>query len=208
MAATDGVRAIRSRPAFLSALLLATVLASCGAPAGTPAPTKGGVPPSATASLARATTFEEFRDAFCAAWTSVFTAWGNPDTGSGSDLSLALGGAIERGDTAAIADLASRIRAELERGRAHAASGAGWAPGAGVMEQTDRFLVALEAGLDAHVANVSAGAAAAKEASQAAFQKAGGIEAWSAMFAAGAAVASARPRDTPTRACPSIPMSL
>ena len=49
-------------------------------------------PTPAVSAVPKASTFDEFGAAYCAAWDELFTAIGNPDTGSKSALS----GAFEK----------------------------------------------------------------------------------------------------------------
>jgi hypothetical protein len=190
-------------PAALA--IVAVLVAACGS--GGPAATTSSAPvPSATA--ARATSFAEFRDGYCAAWSSIFRAVGNPDTGSSSDLTAALDAAIKAGDAAAIERVTGEILDELRRGRAQVAYAGGWPPASGTMAAMDRFFLAYEAWIDAYRSNASRGDTAAKEAAQAAFTEAGGIDAWHAMGEAAGPIQSARPVNEPPAACPGIPVSL
>jgi hypothetical protein len=177
-------------------LVFAVVVALAGAGCG------GGAP-SATARPAAAS-YDEYRIAACAAWESLFRAVGNPDTGSGSDLSHALDAAVTAGDVAAADRLAADITRELKAGREQVAVAGGWQPRAPVMVQLDRVFAAYEA-------MIAAKRAAARHEPnavdpQTAFEQAGGVEAWFAMFeaarAAGAGTAGAAEQQ-----CANVPVT-
>jgi hypothetical protein len=142
----------------------------------------GGCAPSPAAATPRpaAATYEEYFVAACAAWDALFRAVGNPDTGSGSDLSRALDSAMTTGDVASAERAASAMAQELKAGREQAAMARGWAPRAAVMAQFDRVLAAFEVGTAAKLA-VAKGEPNAVD-PQAAFEGAGGLEAWFAMI--------------------------
>jgi len=127
-----------------------------------------------------AASYDEYVVAACAAWDAMFRAVGNPDTASGSDLSRALDEAVTAGDGAAADRLATDIERELNVGREQVAVAGGWPPRASVMVQLDRVFVAFEAMIAAKRA------AARREPNavdpQAAFEKAGGVDAWFAMI--------------------------
>jgi len=173
-----------------SATLVMAAMAACqtGAPSRTPVPAAGS--------------FEEYAASFCSAFEAMFRAVGNPDTGSGSDLSKALDAAVAAGDVASADKLAAAITSELESGRRHVAFARGWPPAEPMMAQLDRVFVAFEAWVEAKRA--AAGQAPNAVDPQAAFERAGGVEAWLAMFQAGRAVASARPAGE--HRCASVPI--
>ena len=75
----------------------------------------------------------------------MFRAVGNPDTGSGSELSTQLDEAVTRGDPVEANRLAEAIHAELEQGRQAAAAAAAWAPGAPAMSELNDVLTAFDA---------------------------------------------------------------
>ena len=140
--------------------------------------------------------------AACAAWDSLFRAVGNPDTGTGSDLSRALDDAVAAGDAALADRLATDIVRELEDGREQVAVAGGWQPRAPVMVQLDREFVAFEVMTSAKVA------AARREPTaldpQTAFEQAGGIEAWFTMIdAMRAAGGDSQTEDQ----CPNVPVT-
>lgn len=174
---------------------------SAGPTARPPAALQTPVLPSAV------TTFEGFRDAFCESWVSIFKAVGNPDTGGGSDLSRALDAAVTAGDVVAANQAAAAITSELEAGRRQAQAGAGWPPAARFMAELDRFLAAFQAGTEAERAAAGPSGVDGRAIWQAAFQAAGGIEAWRAMPAVAGPIASARPPDSHYQ-CPGIPVSV
>jgi hypothetical protein len=200
--ATPMIQPSAAQPATPSAAPVASPTAAL--PTVVPTP----VPPSVGPSLAAAATFEGFRDAFCSSWSSMFTAVGNPDTGGGSDLSHALDAAVKAGDVTAANQAAAAMQAELAAGRRQAQAGAGWAPAAPFMVQMDRFLAAFEAGTEAERAAAGPAGVDGRAIWQAAFEAAGGIEAWQAMPAAAGPIASARPPGSGVYQCPGIPVSI
>jgi hypothetical protein len=173
-------------------LIVLTVLASaaCGAPGS-----------SAIANPAAAS-YDEYAVASCAAWDALFRAVGNPDTGSGSDLSRALDAAVAAGDAASADRLAADIAKDLNAGRALVAVAGGWRPRALVMVQLDRIFAAYEAMIAAKRAKARHDPNAVDP--QAAFEQAGGIEAYfawiDALRAAGLTGAATE------RQCPNVPV--
>jgi len=178
------------RGTFIAVIVL--IGAGCGARA------PSATPPPAAAS------FEDYADAACAAWEAMFRAVGNPDTASGSDLSRSLDEAVAAGDAASAERLAAEITTELEAGREHVAVAAGWQPRAPVMVQLDRVFAAYEAMIAAKLAAARGELNAVEP--QAAFEGAGGVEAWLAMFdaarqtGAGTAAATEQP-------CANVPVT-
>jgi hypothetical protein len=142
----------------------------------------GGCTPSPAAATPRpaAATYEEYFVAACAAWDGLFRAVGNPDTASGSDLSRALEAATASGDVAAAERAAAGMATELKAARDQVAVARGWAPRAAVMAQFDRVLAAFEVGTAAKLAAAKGEPNAVNP--QAAFEGAGGLEAWFAMI--------------------------
>jgi hypothetical protein len=169
--------------------ILVLSLAACSAPAAS--------------SLAPAT-FEEFAANACYAFGAMFRAVGNPDAGTDSELSKALDEAVQRGDPAEAGRLADAITVELERGRQSASRAAAWPPGFAAMNELDRVLLAFEAMIDAK--RQAVGNPDAPD-PQAAFEAAGGITAWQAMFEAARAMQSARPANLPPHECEGVPIS-
>ena len=169
--------------------ILAFTVAACSAPA---AP-----------SLAPAT-FEEFATNACDAFSAMFRAVGNPDTGSDSELSQALDEAVQRGDPAEAGRVAEAIMVELESGRQAASRAAGWPPGFAAMSELDRVLLAFEAMIDAK--RQAVGNPDAPD-PQAALEAAGGMTSWTAMLEAARAMQSARPANLPPHECEDVPMS-
>jgi hypothetical protein len=151
-------------------MILALVAAGCGGstPSETPMPV--------------ATTADEFADAWCSSLEAMARAIGNPDTAADSKLSAALDVAIERGDAASVEQIAAQMKAELETGRRFAAVAAGWQPGGAAMVPVDRLILAFEAAVEAKRAGATQGIGPAEQLSQAAFMRAGGLEAWQGMF--------------------------
>lgn len=175
----------------LSIALILVAGAACGAPM-----------PSATATQAPAASYEEYRVAACAAWEALFKAVGNPDTGTGSDLSRALDQAVAAGDVASADRQAADISTELEAGREQVAVASGWQARAPVMVQLDRVFVAFEAMTSAKRA------AARREPNavnpQTAFEQAGGLEAWFAMIDAMRAAGGGSATE---EQCPNVPVA-
>ena len=132
-----------------------------------------------------AASYEEYFVAACAAWDGLFRAVGNPDTGSGSDLSRALDAAVTARDVPSAERAAAGMASELKAAREQVAVAAGWAPRTAMMAQLDRVLAAFEVGTAAKLA-VAKGTPNAVD-PQAAFEGAGGLEAWFAMIEAGRA---------------------
>jgi hypothetical protein len=165
------------------------VLASAACSGGSPS---ASASPSPTA----ATTFGEFGVAYCEAWDALFIAVGNPDTGSGSQLSKALDDAIVARDAATADRVAATMTAQLEAGRRQLAIAAGWKPAAPMLAQFDRFFVAYEA----MIATKRQGGDPQK-----AFEKAGGVDAWHALFEVGRQMQ--RPPDASPGHCATVPVS-
>ena len=173
---------------------IAGVLSACG-----PGPVASS--PSAS-SLPVAGTYTEFATSACQAFDALWEAVGNPDTADWSDLSRSLDAAVAAGNTGEADRLAGTIKARLEEGRLHATAAAGWAAGAPMMTQVDRLLVAFEAWTEAK--RVKAGNPGAPD-PQAAFEAAGGVDAWRAML--GAVGAIPRPASGAFGRCPNVPIS-
>lgn len=177
--------------------LIATVIAACGAGGSSATSSPTGPPPAAT--------FDEYAIMFCSAWGALFEAVGNPDTGAGSDLSLALDAAVEAKDGLEAGRLAGEIVDALEDGRRSAAAAGGWAPATRTMDAMDRVFVAFEAMTAAKVA-VATGKPNAVD-PQVALEQAGGIEAWAALLMAYQAMTVDRPADQASEACPGLPVA-
>jgi hypothetical protein len=168
---------------IIASLLVSLAAAACGT--GTPA---ASGPP-------KAATFDEFGTAYCAAWDELFTAIGNPDTGSKSALNAEFEKAVTAGDAANAERLARTINAHLATGRGHVAVASGWPSAGPMLAEMDRFFLAFVAMTDARRMGADP---------QAAFEKAGGVVAWQAMFEAGRTVV--RPTDAGSRQCPTVPV--
>jgi len=186
--------------------MIVVVLAACSA--GTPNPT-----PSPTLVLTPvpvATTFGEFRTAFCRSWEAIFRAVGNPDTASDSELNAAMEAAIDRNDLAEVDRLAALIEDELTAGRAQVAFGAGFEPGAAMMREMDRLFVGFEAMIEARRDAAHQGAKDWENRGQAAFEAAGAIEAWSSMREpeTWGPLASSRPTGESPQSCETVPVGL
>lgn len=171
----------------LVVLLMLTSVVACAAPAS-------------SATQAAPTSYEEYRVAACSAWDALFRAVGNPDTGTGSDLSRALDQAVAARDPASADRLAVEIENELAAGRGHVAIAGGWLPRADAMIQLDRVFVAFEAMTDAK-RQAARGEPNAVD-PQAALEAAGGIDAWFALMEA--MRASTGVTDQP---CPNVPVT-
>ena len=161
----------------------------------------GGSPPSATAGPA-VDSFDEYAVASCAAWDALFRAVGNPDTASGSELSRSLDQAVAAGDAASAEPVAADITRELQAGRALVAVAGGWQPRIQVMIQLDRVFAAYEAMIAAKVAVARREPNAVDP--QAAFEGAGGVEAWFAMIDAMRAAGGGGATEVQ---CPNVPVS-
>lgn len=176
------------------AALLAVVVAACGA--GAPSADSSPTPRPAASS------FDEYATAFCAAWTALFTAVGNPDTAAGSVLSKALDEAVATENRPEAERLAAEITVGLESGRRHARVAGGWPPAAPAMTEFDRVFVAFEAMIAAKAASATVTPNPVDP--QAAFEQAGGVEGYFAMLDAMRAMASARPAGA--QQCPNLPV--
>ena len=175
-----------------AALLIVLTAVACGPAAGSP----GATP--------HATTFTEFATAYCASWDALFKAVGNPDTGSGSILSKSLDQAVATHDAATAERIAADMRNQLEMGRQQAAIAAQWPSARPMMVQMDRLLVAFE--LMTAAKRAAAGQPAGPIDAQAAFEQAGGVEAWTAMLQAARGLE--RPSAAPSQSCPTVPVSV
>ena len=175
--------------------------AAPSAPAGS-----GGAAPSASlaASVSPAVAYDAFRTAACSAFDSMFVAVGNPDTGSGSILSKELDRAVEAKDGAAAERVAGVMTSELEAGRRQARLAAGHPSAAPMMTQLDRVLTAFVAMVAAKRDSANGVPGAVEP--QAAFESAGGVEAWFAMLSAVQTLD--RPAGAPVQQCPTVPISL
>ena len=144
--------------------------------------------------------YEEYHVVACQAWDALDRAVGNPDTGSGSELSRVLDEAATTGDGVAADRVVTDIKAQLATGRRHLAVAGTWKPRASTVAQLDRVFAAFEAMTDAKRA-VAKGEPDAVD-PQLAFEQAGGVEAWYAMFDTLSAqdMASGKP-------CPNVPVT-
>ena len=177
---------------MILSIVIATSAAACGASAPSPSP-----------SPAVANTFNEYATAFCSAWGTLFRVVGNPDTAGWTDAVHQLQAAAEARDDATAAGLQGRINTELEAAREQIAFAAGWKPAARPMAEMDRFFVATKTWITAYV-DVAKGVPNAPD-PQAAFEAAGGVTSWRAMFEAYADVAPYRPATVAP--CPGAPIT-
>jgi hypothetical protein len=146
---------------------------------------------------------DEFVTAVCAAFDALDAAVGNLDMGSGSELSNALDRAVGSGDVATANRLADESIARLEEGRRQLAIAGGWEPGSVMAAAADKFFVAAEA-----LVNGKRAGAVTRDlgAGQAAFGKAGGLEAWRAMSTS--AGTTKLPPGASPKSCPNTPVQL
>jgi hypothetical protein len=99
--------------------------------------------------------------------------------------------------------MSDAILGELAAGRLQIASAAGWAPRAAVMAQLDRVFAAFEAMTQAKVARALG---TSTQEPQAAFEAAGGVDAWFAMFEA-MRLAGAGTAPATASQCPNVPVT-
>ena len=180
----------RRLPRAILSIVIAASVAACGASATSPSP-------------AVATSFDEYATAFCSAWGTLFRVVGNPDTAGWTDGVHQLQAAAEARDDATAARLRGGINTELEAAREQIAFAAGWKPAARPMAELDRIFVAFEKWTTAYV-DVAKGVPNAPD-PQAAFEAAGGVTSWRAMFEVYADVAPYRPATAAQ--CPDAPIT-
>jgi len=173
--------------------LFAVGMAACGG---------GALIPDSSPTPRPAASFDEYATAFCAAWAALFTAVGNPDTAEGSVLSKALDEAVAAENRPEAERLAAEITAGLESGRRHARVAGAWPPAAPAMAEFDRVFVAFEAMIAAKAAAATVTADPVDP--QAAFEQAGGVEAYFAMIEAMRARPSAG--QAGSQQCPDLPV--
>jgi hypothetical protein len=180
----------------VGAILAVLVVAGCGQ-AAAPAT----APPATIAPAA--TSHDEFVTAACAAFDELDAVIGNPDAGTGSELSKALDSAVSAGDVATANRLADESIARLETGRRQLAIAGGWEAGSAMATATDRFFLASEA-----LVNGKRAGAATRDlrAGQVAFEKAGGLEAWQGMLTAAGAIKL--PPGASPKPCPNVAVQL
>jgi hypothetical protein len=111
--------------------------------------------------------------------------------------------ASESRDAVTATRLQLGINMELEAARDQIAYAAGWPPAARQMAEMDRFFVATEAWINAYV-ELAKGTPTAPD-PQAAFEAAGGLDAWRGLLEADADVAPHRPASAGP--CPEAPVS-
>jgi hypothetical protein len=164
---------MRKSPPVVGAILAVVVAVGCSQ----------GASPSSAAPAAKS--HEEFVTAACAAFDELDAAIGNPDTGTGSKLSKALDSAVGAGDVGSANRIAEESIARLEEGRRQLVIAGGWEPGSAMATAADRFFLASEV-----LVNGKRAAAATRDlqAGQAAFEKAGGLEAWQGMITAAGSI--------------------
>jgi hypothetical protein len=174
-------RVISPRRAIVTALIvLASAACGTGSPGSTSIPGAAGTP-SAPATAA-ALSYDDSSTAFCAAFTSLIRAVGNPDLNTPSVLSKSLDDAVAAGDVVKAQEAAAAIKSLLETGRQQAATASGWVPAGPATDALGHVLVAFEAQVAAKLA--AAGHIPGAIDPQAAFEQAGGITAWSALLQA------------------------
>jgi hypothetical protein len=141
--------------------------------------------------------------AACLAFDELDAAIGNPDSGTGSEISKALDNAVASGDVASANRLADESIARLDAGRRQLVIAGGWQPGSAMATATDRFFVVSEA----LVNGKRAGAATRdRRAGQVAFEQAGGLEAWQSMLAAAGRIEL--PAGSSPIRCPNVAIQL
>jgi hypothetical protein len=178
-------------PGIILSVVVATSVAACG----------GSAPGS---SPAGATSFDEYATASCSAWGALFRVVGNPDTAGWTDAVHQLQAAAEaHDDDPAAAGLQGRINTELEAARKQIAYAAAWPPAARPMAEMDRFFAATEIWIVSYV-DVAKGVPKTPD-PQAAFEAAGGLAAWQALFEAYGDIAPYRPASVAQ--CPGVPIS-
>jgi len=150
-----------------------------------------------------ATSHDEFVAAACAAFDELDAAIGNLDANTGSALSKALDSAVSSGDVATANRIADESIARLETGRHQLAIAGGWEPGRAMATATDRFFLVSEVLVNAK----RAGAATRDiQSGEAAFEKAGGMEAWQGMLTAAGAIKL--PPGSSPKPCPNVAVQL
>ena len=150
--------------------------------------------------------YDEVTESLCAAWQALDRAVGNPDSGEGSELSDSLEAAAKRRDAAAAERAGTQIVAELETARQHAAEAGRWEPAAKAAEQMDRLLLAFKAMAEAQMEQARGSVSTDNgygDPGQAAFEQAGGMQAWMGTLDATQELISQRP-DGPPRQCGDI----
>ena len=182
-------------PRILFITLLAAATAACATAAPSQAPSPTAVPV--------ADRFDEYAVAFCSAWEHLFLAVGNPDTGEGSELSKALDDAVATHDGTKAEQLAEQMSQEIKSGREDVAVGGGWPPATPIMVEMDRVFVGFQVMTAAKVAKAKGSPNSVDP--QVAFEGSGALVAWSAMFAAHAALGAQRPAST--QRCGDLPIS-
>lgn len=209
-------RAGSSRPMrWIVLVSLAVAMSACNGTVSSASSASSSPSPSAspTASVGSvAASYREYAVAACAAWDALFRAVGNPDTASGSVLSLALDKAVAAGDVSTAERQAVDIQRELKAGRDQVAIAGGWVPRALAMAQFDRVFVGFEAMIAAKLAaskrtssNAPASGASPEALDpQAAFEQAGGADGYFAMFDL-MSRASPPPGET-AYTCPNVPV--
>jgi hypothetical protein len=190
------VRRNRPRSSRVGAPVLGAIVAVLVAVGCSQADSPGTAAPAATS-------HKEFVTAACAAFDALDAAIGNPDTGTGSKLSNALDDAVASGDVATANRIADESIARLEDGRRQLVIAGGWEPGSAMASAADRFFLASEV-----LVNGKRAGAATRDlhAGQAAFEKAGGLEAWQGMITAAGAI-QLPPGTDPIR-CPNVAIQL
>lgn len=182
--------------AFVSVVLAACASATSTASPPGPSPTEAPPPP--------ASSYPEYAAAACTALQSVWRAYGNPETSEMSPMYRVFDESVKEGDVTAANSRAAEVHAELDRGRAAAGIAAGWPPGTASMIQLDRLLRAMEAMVEAKLAATALGHLEATNRGQAAFEAAGGIDAWYGML--GGIDAAAKAAGRPWPACEGVPI--
>jgi len=150
-----------------------------------------------------AASHDQFVAAACAAFDELDAAIGNLDANTGSALSKALDSAVSSGDVATANRLADESIARLEAGRRQLAVAGGWEPGRAMATASDRFFLVSEV-----LVNAKKDGAATRDiqSGEAAFEKAGGMEAWHGMLTAAGAIKL--PPGSSPKPCPNVAVQL
>jgi hypothetical protein len=183
-----------------AAVVLVTAVATVGCAAAAPSPSAQGATLPGVSTERTIGSSEEYYVVACKAWDALDRAVGDPDTGEGSKLSRALDQAVEARDVASADRAAAGITAELASGRRQLKTAGTWGPRSKTVAQFDRVFVAFEAMTAAKRAAARGKPNAVDP--QAAFEQAGGVEAWFAMFE------SIPPSEMATgKPCPNVPVT-
>ena len=156
------------RAIAVACIALAVAACATGAPSSAPTPTPA------------AATYVEAQDAICSAFGAMLRAVGNPDAGTPSILSKTLDEAVTAGDVPAAERAAAGMAAELQAAVQQAAVAGRYEDSAPAAAAMNTLFVAFGAMITAKLAVARKTPGATDP--QAAFEQAGGVEAWTAML--------------------------